>query len=836
MNKKYNFLKNFVLPALYAGGGLAVLICTTILWASLGAQLNSQNADQLVNSYLFESPDTFKEAFVPYQHSFLFKWPLFLFAKILGFTNLAFLLVTLMSVLLTVIALAYLIYRIENRMLVFGTLCLALASTLILVPAQPYDGALLPVNMAMITTRNLEYVLYILSIVLILRGTYKKSSFWFGVVLLSILFASDRLFVSISLGGALLATVCYWVMHARPMMRIAIRWLLATVAAIVVATIILWVLQLFTDISHTGISPYGFITDFKELARGVIYVFVALSVNFGVLPASDPRILADIMGQVWRSAGSIYIASYIVNFLIFIAAIWAMAVVFWRSFKVKIDPKTYALPVILVWTLVAAIGSYIVSDHYFPVDFRYLGIALFAGFVALASVLSRRTLNPKIVVITGIIILAGIIIALPTSVKTYRSEQQALNPVATYNKRIVSALKSYKVDVLVGNYWRVVPIRLLSNENQAILPLMDCTQPRDLLSSKNWQKDLKESSFAYILSLESPLADAPSCGLDTITEVYGRPSKSVVINGTVDKPKELLLLYNNGITNGPHVGQDAATIKPILLSDFNDAFCSASTTLQVVAHQDDDLLFMNPATFDDIKSGHCVRTIYLTAGDAGADQFYWLRREEGAIAAYSTMLGVSPRSWSTHIIKLGDQQFIRAATSKDNPNVSLIFMRLPDGNVNGQGFKSSEQQSLAKLDRGVISTVKSVDKQSVYSLDDLTNALGRLMQFYSPSIVRLQSTDKNATPPDHSDHLESGKIATTAFEKYKSEYGETAAQFYVGYPVASKPENVIDQTLTDKSTIFRSYSAFDSSVCAKSTPECQFAPIYQTYLRRSYSN
>ena len=40
-------------------------------------------------------------------------------------------------------------------------------------------------------------------------------------------------------------------------------------------------------------------------------------------------------------------------------------------------------------------------------------------------------------------------------------------------------------------------------------------------------------------------------------------------------------------------------------------------TLAIVAHEDDDLLFITPGVLRAIRSGSAVRTVYLTAGDDG---------------------------------------------------------------------------------------------------------------------------------------------------------------------------------------------------------------------------
>src|SRR5881275_3284596 len=68
----------------YALAALGILLGTTLLWAILSARLHSGNAEQLINSYLFENNSTFHGAVFPGQHSFLLKWPLFLLIKTFG--------------------------------------------------------------------------------------------------------------------------------------------------------------------------------------------------------------------------------------------------------------------------------------------------------------------------------------------------------------------------------------------------------------------------------------------------------------------------------------------------------------------------------------------------------------------------------------------------------------------------------------------------------------------------------------------------------------------------------------------------------------------------------
>jgi hypothetical protein len=70
----------------------------------------------------------------------------------------------------------------------------------------------------------------------------------------------------------------------------------------------------------------------------------------------------------------------------------------------------------------------------------------------------------------------------------------------------------------------------------------------------------------------------------------------------------------------------------------------APVDLNIVAHQDDDILFMNPDILYQVVAGHRQVTVYITAGNIGrsddvlglppGDPAYPLAREAGAIAGY----------------------------------------------------------------------------------------------------------------------------------------------------------------------------------------------------------
>jgi hypothetical protein len=64
--------------------------------------------------------------------------------------------------------------------------------------------------------------------------------------------------------------------------------------------------------------------------------------------------------------------------------------------------------------------------------------------------------------------------------------------------------------------------------------------------------------------------------------------------------------------------------------------------VNIVAHQDDDILFMNPDILNAVVAGHRQVTVYITAGNIGLNpdfgKDYSLGREAGAIAGYQKLL------------------------------------------------------------------------------------------------------------------------------------------------------------------------------------------------------
>lgn len=112
----------------------------------------------------------------------------------------------------------------------------------------------------------------------------------------------------------------------------------------------------------------------------------------------------------------------------------------------------------------------------------------------------------------------------------------------------------------------------------------------------------------------------------------------------------------------------------------------------VVAHQDDWQLFYGQQAFSDLAEADArVVFIYTTAGDAGESEEWWWAREQGALAAQALPGGCSLPQHPDAVL-INDHRI----AAYDSGSVISYHMRLPDGNVNGDGFEKTSNVSLEK--------------------------------------------------------------------------------------------------------------------------------------------
>ncbi|MFI6075554.1 PIG-L family deacetylase [Actinoplanes sp. NPDC051343] len=238
---------------------------------------------------------------------------------------------------------------------------------------------------------------------------------------------------------------------------------------------------------------------------------------------------------------------------------------------------------------------------------------------------------------------------------------------------------------------------------------------------------------------------------------------------------------------------------------------SCSPTLDVVAHEDDDLLFINPSVSDDIAAGRCVVTLFVTAGDSGRPASYWLGRERGAMAAYAAMSGTSA-TWDADTVVLAGRPIVRQRLA--GTRITLLFLRLPDSH----GSPTRPFGTLQALWRGEVPTLRPLGGGGgAYTRQALVKTLTAAMDAYRPDRIRTLDYAGHYGDGDHADHHTVGYLTYAAQRYYHARHRISG---YRGYTVADYPDN-LDGTAADrKLDYFLAYAPYDSKVC-QSAEECR---------------
>jgi LmbE family N-acetylglucosaminyl deacetylase len=247
----------------------------------------------------------------------------------------------------------------------------------------------------------------------------------------------------------------------------------------------------------------------------------------------------------------------------------------------------------------------------------------------------------------------------------------------------------------------------------------------------------------------------------------------------------------------------ATTTKAAATTAQNVTTADCPVTLNVVAHEDDDLLFINPAVSDDIQAGRCVVTLFVTAGDAGRMPSYWRAREQGAMAAYAEM-AATPDEWVEDTTVVASRGIARFKLL--DANVTLLFLRLPDGH----GNPARPGETLQRLWRGEITAIRPLTSSNRYTRNSLIATLTALMDATAPNEIRTLDYMGVYGDGDHNDHHTAAYFTYEAQKNYRTPHHISG---YMGYPLEKEPENLPDPVRTEKLAAFLAYAPYDVKVC-----------------------
>ncbi|MEU0879919.1 PIG-L family deacetylase [Lentzea sp. NPDC005914] len=251
--------------------------------------------------------------------------------------------------------------------------------------------------------------------------------------------------------------------------------------------------------------------------------------------------------------------------------------------------------------------------------------------------------------------------------------------------------------------------------------------------------------------------------------------------------------------------------------------------LNIVAHHDDDLLFLSPDLITDIRRGKCVRTVFLVASDYPnnrqiSNDDYMRKRELGVREAYARAAGVDSTKWSSAPHDTG-----KATQWTLGERISLVELRISDTSTEPQ----NRLWRLYALNQPVKTREGDRNAAQTFTRDRLGGFLRDVVQEFRPD--EIKAGDPLADHRSNSIHLD--HLATARLVRWALDGRGTPVKAYRDYSISSEPENLSDSEVATKTDVFTAFVQHDQDICPTS-PDCAPArwtgPAYREWMRRQY--
>ncbi|MEU9983936.1 PIG-L family deacetylase [Streptomyces sp. NPDC050856] len=275
--------------------------------------------------------------------------------------------------------------------------------------------------------------------------------------------------------------------------------------------------------------------------------------------------------------------------------------------------------------------------------------------------------------------------------------------------------------------------------------------------------------------------------------------------------------------------------------------------MQIAAHPDDDLYFMNPDSQRMVDAGVPLVSVYVTAGehdgknhipgrkDTVADKAaYSSARHQGLRQAYARMLGLDRfTAWRKGVITLrGDRRAEINTLTHGNRRVELIFLNLAMHAPRRWTALPSLWKDRALGLRTVVADDSPVRKADTYDYDALVDVLVGLMEQYRPTVIHtldpdpdIQHSDEETRRKDseqrgysdHADHTAVACFSWAAMVRWVADATEDGgaipgflATSFRGYYNRHWPKNLPAQVLREKAAHLVPYGGDPSWQCGNS--------------------
>ncbi|MFJ6247735.1 MULTISPECIES: PIG-L family deacetylase [unclassified Streptomyces] len=260
---------------------------------------------------------------------------------------------------------------------------------------------------------------------------------------------------------------------------------------------------------------------------------------------------------------------------------------------------------------------------------------------------------------------------------------------------------------------------------------------------------------------------------------------------------------------------------------------SAVSVVQVVAHPDDDLFFMNPDISQSLRSESPLTSVYLTGGESDGVNSrlrhpritpdkpgYTEARQNGIRAAYAEMVtGHRTSPWDRTAIRTAGGGWAELNTLRAKPQVKLVWLQIREAG----SISDDRPYSLNGLWHGRVARLGSqrtagtpVPADFTYTKEQVVATVTGLLERFRPTFVRMQDPSPGRDPKtgklwDHQDHMYGARFAQEALARYTKEPGRphVVVQNYLGYPTSTLPHTLDAEAAGAKLKTLKTYAWTD---------------------------
>ncbi|MFF1451046.1 hypothetical protein ACFVYF_23350 [Streptomyces sp. NPDC058274] len=264
---------------------------------------------------------------------------------------------------------------------------------------------------------------------------------------------------------------------------------------------------------------------------------------------------------------------------------------------------------------------------------------------------------------------------------------------------------------------------------------------------------------------------------------------------------------------------------------------ASRSILHIVAHQDDDLYFMNPDLVRSLQDGDAITTVILTAGEGDGINADTNDPERASVAPdfarYSTERGCGLRSayarmatgdrnapWLREPVDLVPGFAAERFTLAGRDDVCLYFLQLHQGAPTQRGTRTRihelwegalRTQATLPAHGCTIGEVQHVTREQVIA------GLAALLAHLRPSAVRTMDPDpehdggkQEFVCSDHVDHTTTTQFALAALARHRDAGHNPVVEHYRAYANRFWGYNLDSVAVTEKAEYLATYAGIDA--------------------------